>query len=510
MLFQDNGSLGHHREELLNPIHTLRFHMPIVLVTMTNLRGRNRFDSEVVGPLIRRLESFDPVAITSIQAGDTEQGDQASMDITKTCNVARSLVNTLLTHVVPICASIPARVSALRGWLEAILESIDELEVEAHNVRQLLASVDRGTRIGYQVIHCTDWQIPDEQKLEKAVLAYLKPRSSNQSNIGIDEACIQNALDRLGPRNARTLQDLIRAGHHTSKPAQLLIGRTITLLHRELRRKAIDRRISQLSYGEDVFPINLIHNHWYFIQSAEITGVFKYKETKGNNKLRFTDLLSGNSILFDRRTSLSIRQYIPVAESISRAQKAYMTLEIEFLKRFSYSAFMEFGSCSVNASLRSQLRRLAATAQLHSFAIDNSRRTVLCEFLSKQDETVPPTNKCPPQNLIIIGGGPAGLITAIHSIQSSLMSGGKVSLYESRGTYQKDTAAFERAQVVRLDATWLSLLRFHLGTAFEDTFVPLRGETDAHLGNTLYVGWTLLAPLCFCVRFLPVLFYQPL
>jgi hypothetical protein len=438
----------------------------------------------VVGPLIRRLESFDPVAITSVRGGDMEEGDQAANDITKTCNVARSLVKTLLSHVVPICASISTRLSAFRGWLEAILESIDELEKEAHGVRQLLASVDRGTRIGYQIIHCTNWHIPGEKTLENAIASYLKSRSSNLPHVGIEQACIQKALDRLDTRDARTLHDLVCTGHIKSKPAQLLIARTRTLLHRELRRKAIDKRINQFSYGEAVFPINLIHNHWYFIQSSEVNGIFKYKEYTGADKLRFIDLHSGNSILLDRIASLNIRRYIPVAESISRAQKAYMTLEVEFLKRFSYSAYMEFGSCTVNTSLRSQLRRLAATAQIHSYAIDNSRRSVLSEFLDKQEEPSPQNKSCP-QNLIVIGDGPAGLITAIHSIQNSLMSGGKVSLYESRGTYQKDTAAFERAQVVRLDATWISLLRFHLGTSFEDTFIPLRGETDAHLGNTL-------------------------
>ena len=483
MLYQENGNFGHQREELLDPIHTLRFHMPVVLVTLTNLRGRNNFDRKVLGPLIQRLEGFDPGAVSAISGHDAELGDRAATDIAKTCTVARSLVDSLLVHAVPICAEVPMRVAAFKGWLEAIRLSIGDLEREAHGVRQLMASVDKGIRLGYQLIRVTNWSIPKDEDLERAIVAYLDPSGAGDTQTAIDRTCIQNALNRLSPRDARTLQELLRLGYNKTIPAKLLIRRTRTLLHRELRRKAIDERISQLSYGEPVFPINLVRNDWYFVQSENATGVFKFKGTQGK-KLRFKDLVVGNSILVERTGSLSIRQYVPVAESISRAQKAYMSLELEHLKRFSYNAFMEFGSCTVDVSLRSQLRRLAAVAQIHSYTIDNSRRTVLSEFQRKQDETIVSIAKCPPQNLIVIGGGPAGLITAIHSIQSVLMSGGMVSLYESRNTYKKDTAAFERAQVVRLDARWISLLRFHLGTSFEDTFVPLRGETDAHLGNT--------------------------
>ena len=47
------------------------------------------------------------------------------------------------------------------------------------------------------------------------------------------------------------------------------------------------------------------------------------------------------------------------------------------------------------------------------------------------------------------------------------------------------TGTYERAQVVRLDSRWVRMLRYHLGTSFEDVWIPASGETDAHLGNTL-------------------------
>jgi hypothetical protein len=44
---------------------------------------------------------------------------------------------------------------------------------------------------------------------------------------------------------------------------------------------------------------------------------------------------------------VKIRAYVPVAEAISRAQKAFMTIELDHLKKFAYAAFMEFTSLRV-------------------------------------------------------------------------------------------------------------------------------------------------------------------
>lgn len=67
-----------------------------------------------------------------------------------------------------------------------------------------------------------------------------------------------------------------------------------------------------------------------------------------------------------------------------------------------------------------------------------------------------------PQNMMIIGGGPAGLIMAIHCAENVLLSGGIVKLFEARNSL------FERSQIVRLDARWIAMMRYHLGTGFED------------------------------------------
>lgn len=67
------------------------------------------------------------------------------------------------------------------------------------------------------------------------------------------------------------------------------------------------------------------------------------------------------------------------------------------------------------------------------------------------------------------------------------MTGGEAKIYEARDAFDQEASSFERAQIVRLDARLVAMMRYHLGTGFEDVFVPAKGESFAHLGNSLYV-----------------------
>jgi ABC-type ATPase involved in cell division len=60
-----------------------------------------------------------------------------------------------------------------------------------------------------------------------------------------------------------------------------------------------------------------------------------------------------------------------------------------------------------------------------------------------------------------------------------------MKLQEARDAFAKGVSTFERAQIVRLDARWIAMLRYHLGNIFEDVYIPASGETDAQWGNTL-------------------------
>ena len=58
----------------------------------------------------------------------------------------------------------------------------------------------------------------------------------------------------------------------------------------------------------------------------------------------------------------------------------------------------------------------------------------------------------PPQSMIVIGGGPTGLLTTLHCLENVLLSDGVMRIYESRDAFTQAGATFERAQIVRLDA----------------------------------------------------------
>jgi len=58
MLFQSSGNFAHQRMEQLDPFETMRFHMPVVCVVLASLRGRNRWDSKVLGPFIRKCQEL--------------------------------------------------------------------------------------------------------------------------------------------------------------------------------------------------------------------------------------------------------------------------------------------------------------------------------------------------------------------------------------------------------------------------------------------------------------------
>jgi hypothetical protein len=198
-----------------------------------------------------------------------------------------------------------------------------------------------------------------------------------------------------------------------------------------------------------------------------------------------------------------------------------MNIELDHGKKFSFDAYMEF------TFLRTALRRLIVISQVTCEALDNARLNVLAEvqrsnqaqvsihnlepgkiyytYDAKRKEYLPfecvkeytaadsewktlartKIVRVPPQSMIVVGGGPAGLTTVIHCTEAVLMSGGVMKLHEARDAFAKGGSAFERAQIVRLDARWIAMLRYHLGTGYEDVYIPASGETDAQLGNIL-------------------------
>jgi len=124
------------------------------------------------------------------------------------------------------------------------------------------------------------------------------------------------------------------------------------------------------------------------------------------------------------------------------------------------------------------------------YTFDETKRQYI-PFLCEPTNSVSTQSKrakyvrAPPQSVLVVGGGPTGLLTTIHCAEACLATGGAMKLQEARDAFAQGGSTFERAQVVRLDARWISMLRYHLGTIFEDVYIPASGETDAQLGNTL-------------------------
>jgi hypothetical protein len=94
----------------------------------------------------------------------------------------------------------------------------------------------------------------------------------------------------------------------------------------------------------------------------------------------------------------------------------------------------------------------------------------------------------------VIGTGPAALITVIHCTENVLMTGGVMKLFESREDSSAGETLFDWAQIVRLDARWIGMLRYYLGIGFEDTFIP--GKSIDNLSSLMCIECSY-SPTCY-------------
>jgi hypothetical protein len=498
MLFLFSGNFAHQRMEQLDPFETMRFHMPVVCVVLSSLRGRNAWDASHLGPFMRKCQELKP---------------------SLTADACRYLVRDMQENIiVNLCAGVASVVDPLRSWLDAIHQACDGIEAEAKLVYQTVTSVEIGIRLGHDLITQVSWKIPPDSELRKAILNHIRGLNPGPD---VSERRIRSAMLLTTPRDKRTLIELVKNNLASSKPAQLLLGRVKTLLQRDLRRQAMNEAIRELSMGDYVTEV--LHDEWYWLEEGEKRASYIYDaKVTGRDLHRFVHVDSG----LERFVSLSdgmikARSYVPVAEAISRAQRAFMVIELDYGKKFKYNGFMEF------TFLRHALRRMIVISQIVCEELDNARLNVLREvqrssqvqvgihdlepgrtyftydsktkvyepFYCEKEYTPADPEwatlarkkivKIPPQSVIVIGGGPTGLMTTIQCTENVLVSGGVMKLYEARDSFAKGGSTFERAQIVRLDARWIAMLRYHLGTGYEDVYIPASGETDAQLGNTL-------------------------
>ena len=502
---QTFGNFAHQRMEQLDPFETIRIHIPAVLLTLSSLRGRNIWDRDVLAPFMNLCTNLD------VETDDRKSG------IERALYLMQELEETI---AIPVSGGIPTVYEPLLHWISSIEDALVLIQSESDHVYELLASVELGIRFGYDIITQTDWKVPSDTVLINAIHDFIRgvnhvPNNDHNDNntmttMRVDEHLISNALERTTPRDKRTLIELVQNDLSHTRPAQLLIRRVKTLLQREIRRHILNSAIVCWSKGEYIDPVlveagasapesdNMIlrMDDWYWLESKKQCEIYAYCGPEMTNngsttephsarwKHRFRHVASQTIKIVSMKGNVlrhyRVRRYIPVGEAISRAQKALMTIELEHGKKFSFNAFMEF------QRLRIPLQRLLVVGQMTCEELDNARLTLLSEIqqLSRQNRKLD-RSAVEPQNITVVGGGPGGMMACLHCIENCLASGGEMKLFEARDTFSKGGSTYERAQIVRLDARWIATMRYHLGTGFEDVFIPASGETDAQLGNTL-------------------------
>jgi hypothetical protein len=462
--------------------------MPVVLSTLANLRGRTRWDISILAPFVARLQQIDPSKVKK-RSGDLERG--TDNEFRAPCLAGQAIIEDLKIKIVPfVCAGITARLEPLNRWLTAIGVSFEILAKEVEAVRDFVATVETGVSIGYQLLKLVSWRVPDEHDLAEAILAHCVGRKVYLANIPC--SAVISALQKLDPKDLLTLKQLLVQKNRNLKPQVMLLSRTVKLLARELHRIAMDEKIITLSKGRSVTEDELVGGRRYWISiDGNLTIVTFSSKDDQSKRTEFIMVETQQPLTCTSNDVALLSEYIPIAEAISRAQKAFMAIEVEHCKRFSYNAYMEFGYAYAGNSLRNSLRRLAAVSQIHCSELDKARLNTLAEMrnsINLTREAKLSTSglvACEPQNMIIIGRSPTGLLFALHCLQNVIFSGGRIKIYEDQDALKQEVFSVETAQIARLDARWVAMLRFHLGTAFENVFVPLKGETDAFHGNVL-------------------------
>ena len=218
------------------------------------------------------------------------------------------------------------------------------------------------------------------EKFMRAILSYVDADLAERKVNGMTDHLCKRALEFVTPRDTRTYIELVLNGFEDSRPAQLLLNRSKTLLQREIRRATLDPKIESLSIGEET--AELVENDWYIVgrqanedQTSRSEGVFQYRHTiEDMNSSKHLFINRAGGVKTYDAGSFEFRKLIPIAESIIRAQKAFMTIEVDHIKKFSYEALMEF------EDLRGDLRKLQIISQMQCLALGEARINRLVEM----------------------------------------------------------------------------------------------------------------------------------
>eukprot|EP00957_Ditylum_brightwellii_P129584 9883914-Ditylum_brightwellii.AAC.1 len=95
-------------------------------------------------------------------------------------------------------------------------------------------------------------------------------------------------------------------------------------------------------------------------------GIYQYRTSRSTTNDVLFIARTGAEERFDR-THYQFRKYVPIGEAIVRAQKAFMVIELDLLKRFAYASYMEF------SDLREDLIKLQILSGVNCYFLDDAR-----------------------------------------------------------------------------------------------------------------------------------------
>jgi len=504
LLNNKSGDFAHQRQELLDPINAMRVALPAILTQLVALRGINVKDKADLAPFIKRCELLEP------------RDGFAHLKI-----LINDFQHNLMKHV---CAGVPSRTNPLTAWISLVLESVNRLEEESKEVIKLICSVRSGIKLGISVIENIEWKYPTDSQFKELIPRYIEnPKEFKHE--GLNSRMIESALDKLLPKDKRTFIEFVEKKIPNPKSRSIFAftnKRVRSLLKREIFRYRFNEEIQKLEKKKKepvAAKIAAAQKAWLEFELKHLK-VFGLNAFLDHAKLRkpLRDLQVVSQLQATEIDESKIRNLLALRGS-QRVQNA-KDLEIGktyWLKRFyPHGRDEEFKFKGYDENTDT-CQFEANDGQQHSFPWetsdddgklpegwvklkDDENKEYHYNLLTRKTSLFKPSDidkdeivglkergifDMRPEHYLIVGGGPTGLLSALHVLGSAISSGGTVTVSEKRGALGDGASAFSRAQVVRLDPRWIAMLRYHLGTRFEDIFVQLDGETMAHSSNFL-------------------------
>jgi hypothetical protein len=489
----EGGNFSHQRQEQIDPINAIRILMPAVIVYRANFRGLGRWDSRALSELVGACQALEGNNI----------------------GTARKLLGKLKDAARGLAGGTPLFFNLFTRWCELISTALDELvrdaaALEALLTPEILATIDTGVTFAAQLAeYASSPDVSDAMLLDLAAA----PDTSDIT---------ATALLSMPLEDATTYRDLlVSPGGKDSDLYQMLLGRVLQLVRRERMRRKLDSLIAadsqqfvaaaflkegatywvRVSEGEQTRAVyhGLLTEHGghffkkhtsagevlIFMENLEAeVGVAKVEEGKvyrtldSGSYLLCTNVDEDNAFFREmiyvapKEAEKRVTADTGLARRLTAAQELWMRVELDYGPRFRLSSFMEL------EGLRGPLQRLHVVGQLQCRVLDAAKLDALA---ASREAALSNPATLKPENLLVAGGGPTGMLLAVHAATGIIATGGMVQLFEKRN------AGFERAQVVRLDPRWVHMLRFHCGTGFEDLWVAMPGQSQPFPGSVIAI-----------------------